>query len=229
MKETSSEKLCKNRNFILALLFAVSFIILTGLVVHGSTDSIDVSILHFLVGHVEKLPISITIIFDYTDIPIYFTFFLGMIYFIKEKSYHQALTYLSTVTVSSLSYPLLKLIIARPRPTTYLVYRSGFAYPSGHATMSFAVFIGLYVSYYIYRKMEHDYLYFSILSTAAVIIAYSRIFMGYHHLTDIIAGYLLAATIVVLIPPLFQYPVIKKQSDKLGDFMEEHIVSRFRK
>ncbi len=228
MKGPTSEISSIKGNFTLGFFFAVSFSILTGLVVYGLADSIDVSIVRFWVSYSRELPKGVTIIFTYTDIPIYITFLYGLVYFVKEKSYHQAISYLSIVVFSFTFYPLLKLIIARPRPTIFLFYRGGFAYPSGHATMSFAIFIGLYVVYYVYQ-MDHNYLYFSTLASAAVITAYSRIFIGFHYLTDIIGGFLLAATIVVLIPTIYQYPFIYKKIGSLGDHLEKNIFSRFRR
>ncbi|MGM0405389.1 MAG: phosphatase PAP2 family protein [Thermoplasmatota archaeon] len=228
MKGPPSEKSSIKWNFTLGFFFAVSFSVLTGLVVFGIVDSMDVSIVRFWVSYSKELPLSVTIIFTYTDIPLYLTFLYGFVYFVKEKSYPQGISYLSIVFFSFISYPLLKLIIGRPRPTIFLFHRGSFAYPSGHATMSFAVFIGLYVVYYVYQK-DHNYLYFSTLTAAAVITAYSRVFVGFHYLTDIIGGFLLAATIVVLIPTLYQHPLIDKQIESIGDHLEKNIFCRFRR
>ncbi|MFW6140935.1 MAG: phosphatase PAP2 family protein [Candidatus Saliniplasma sp.] len=229
MEKSPSTKSYAYRNFVLALSFMISFSILTGLVSFGFTNSVDVSILHFMVNYSESLPRDMTILFDYTDIPIYLTFATGIIFFIRERSYHKMITYLSMVAASLITYSSLKLLIGRTRPSYFLFYRSSFAYPSGHATMSFTVFIGIYVLYCSYKEIEHHWPYLILFSTASVITAYSRVFVGFHYITDIIAGYLLAAAIVVLVPTLFQYPFIKKPVNRIGIFLENNIIYRFRK
>jgi len=229
MNKPSFEKFYRDRNFILALSFAVSFSILTLLVVYSVAESIDVLTQEFLVGYADNLPENVSIIFVYTNIPIYLTFVIGIFFLIKEKYYDELFAYTSIVTVSFFSYQFFKLAISRVRPALFLFYRSGFTYPSGHATMSFTVIVGLYVMYFIYGKMERNISYLLVLSTPAVIITYSRVFIGFHYMTDIIGGYLLAATIVVLIPNIYRHPVIGKKIETLGYLLEKHIFSRFRR
>ncbi len=228
MNKPSFENFYRDRNFILALSFAVSFSILTLLVVYSVAESIDVLTQEFLVGYADNLPENVSTIFTYTNIPIYLTFIIGILFLIKEKYYDEFLTYISMVTVSFFTYQSLKMLISRVRPGLFIFYRSGFSYPSGHATMAFSVFIGLYVMYFIYGKMERNLLYLLVLSAPAVIITYFRVFIGFHYMTDIIGGYLLAATIVVLIPTLYRHPLIGKKIETLGYLLEKHIFSRFR-
>ena len=95
---------------------------------------------------------------------------------------------------------LVKIIVRRPRPTTtHLVEVTGFSYPSGHTLVSFAfyIFIAISLSERLTNKLSKTILWIA-MTTLVFLIAISRIYLGVHHLTDII-GSLLLGTIYLLI------------------------------
>ncbi|GFR34227.1 phosphatase PAP2 family protein [Thermobrachium celere] len=96
------------------------------------------------------------------------------------------------ITLVWLFNELLKVLFKRPRPD--LIYRlvdaRGYSYPSGHAMISLTFALIL-----VYYLNERDFKYISIKFTViilALIIGISRIYLGVHYFTDVLAGWSVA-------------------------------------
>lgn len=74
---------------------------------------------------------------------------------------------------------IIKILIMRARPEMGLIAETGFSFPSGHATAVFSVypFLRKY-----FKKMSSYWLVF------AVLIGISRLYLGVHYLSDVVAG-----------------------------------------
>ncbi|RKN72386.1 phosphatase PAP2 family protein [Paenibacillus ginsengarvi] len=92
-------------------------------------------------------------------------------------------------------YRGLKGVFARPRPSAdALIHASGFSFPSGNALMA-ASFYGL-IAYLLYRlwKKSRPGLSWTMLVLGfalVLLIGVSRVYLGVHYATDILAGYAL--------------------------------------
>ena len=96
---------------------------------------------------------------------------------------------------------LLKIIVRRPRPTETLVLtaESSYSFPSGHAMMSM-IFYGLLI-YYVTKFVKKKWLktlLVGILSTIILFVGISRIYLGVHYATDVLAGYVIGIIYLVL-------------------------------
>ena len=94
---------------------------------------------------------------------------------------------------------LLKQILQRPRPTEYrIIEESGYSFPSGHSMVSMA-FYG-YLIYLIYKNIENKYLKWtliSILNILIILIGISRIYLGVHYTSDVLAGFLISISYLI--------------------------------
>ncbi len=95
---------------------------------------------------------------------------------------------------------LLKNILQRPRPTEYrLIDESGYSFPSGHSMISMA-FYG-FIIYLIYKYVKNKYLKWlliTMLSILIVAIGVSRIYLGVHYTSDVLAGFLISISYLVI-------------------------------
>ena len=102
--------------------------------------------------------------------------------------------------ISTLLNQTLKYIIQRPRPTEFrLIDESGYSFPSGHSMIS-AAFYGFFI-YLIYKNVKNKYLKWgliSLLSLLIILIGISRIYLGVHYTSDVLAGFLIAISYLII-------------------------------
>ena len=95
---------------------------------------------------------------------------------------------------------ILKNIVQRPRPEGYrLIEEVGFSFPSGHSMVSVA-FYG-FIAYLIWKKVENKklkYILCGLLVMFAVLIGFSRIYLGVHYASDVVAGGVLSIVYLVI-------------------------------
>ena len=106
---------------------------------------------------------------------------------------------LNLVISASINF-VLKQIIQRPRPVGHrLIDEKGYSLPSGHSMVSMA-FYGFLI-YLIYKNIKNKYVkYISIalLSILIVSIGISRIYLGVHYTSDVISGFLVAISYLII-------------------------------
>lgn len=119
---------------------------------------------------------------------------LSVAILIKNKNYFKIFVIANVVGV--ILNNVLKLIIHRPRPTEtmLLTYESSYSFPSGHSMMSM-IFYGLII-YYVIKFINKRLLRNSLVALLSLIIfsvGLSRIYLGVHYATDVIAGFIIGA------------------------------------
>ena len=102
--------------------------------------------------------------------------------------------------ISVLLNQALKFIIQRPRPTEFrIINESGYSFPSGHSMVS-AAFYGFLI-YLIYKNVKNKYLKWSLITLLNLVIltiGISRIYLGVHYTSDVIAGFLISVSYLII-------------------------------
>ena len=106
---------------------------------------------------------------------------------------------LNLVGIVGLNFAL-KEIVQRPRPEGFrLIAETGYSFPSGHSMVAVA-FYGFMI--WLILRYEEDAILRKIWSLAlffvVVMIGMSRVYLGVHYFSDVIAGYCVAAVWLVL-------------------------------
>lgn len=117
---------------------------------------------------------------------------------IKNKRIGVAI-YLNLFCVGVLNQ-VLKHIVQRPRPNGFrLIDESGYSFPSGHS-MASAAFYGFFI-YLVYKKVKNKRIktiLILLLSIFIISIGVSRIYLGVHYTTDVIAGFLVSISYLTI-------------------------------
>ena len=200
MKAKVKEFIVKNLKWIILFLCLVGFLALAEDVFHKEIMSGDI------IGYniISKFLISDFV----TPIAKFITNFGGAISFIiltivlflviKNKKIGLSI-FLNLVIVTVLNQ-LLKKILQRPRPTEFrIIEETGYSFPSGHSMISMA-FYG-YLIYLIYKYVKNKYVkWISIVLLGILIcsIGISRIYLGVHYTSDVLGGFLISVSYLVI-------------------------------
>lgn len=134
--------------------------------------------------------------------------FLILVFFLVKKRMKKAAFSVFLTLISSLFLiSLFKDIFGRPRPFECPFTKDCFSFPSGHATIAFYFYGMLFNLTTRFIKLRKRYvlllglaLFFLIL-----LVALSRLYLGYHFLTDIIGGFLLGGVFLLLAAILIDF------------------------
>lgn len=200
MKEKVKEFIAKNLKWIILFICLIGFLSIAEDVFNKEIMNGDI------VGY--KL-ISTFLISDFaTPIAKFITNFGGAIFlavltiilFILIKNKKIGVSIFSNLAIITALNQLLKNILQRPRPTEYrIIEETGYSFPSGHSMISMA-FYG-YLIYLIYKYVKNKYVKWTsmvLLSILICSIGISRIYLGVHYTSDVLGGFLISISYLVM-------------------------------
>lgn len=118
--------------------------------------------------------------------------------FMKHKKYKFYIVF-NLIMVTILNQ-MIKYIVQRPRPIEHrIIDQFGYSFPSGHSMVSMA-FYGFLV-YFIYKNMKNKLLKLVLctgLSFLILLIGISRIYLGVHYASDVIGGFCLSISYLIV-------------------------------
>ena len=129
-----------------------------------------------------------------------FLIILSLALIISLKNKKVSILILLNLIISTTLNQVLKFIIQRPRPTEFrIIDEKGYSFPSGHSMVS-AAFYGFLI-YLIYKNIKNKYLKWgliTLLSCTVLLIGTSRIYLGVHYTSDVIAGFLISISYLII-------------------------------
>lgn len=136
----------------------------------------------------------------------------AVLLFIIIKNKKIGFLILANLTIIAALNQLLKHILKRPRPTGYrLIEVSGYSFPSGHSMVSMAYYG--FLIYLIYKYVKNKYIKWisiCILSIFICLIGISRIYLGVHYTSDVLAGFLISITYLIMYIEIVNKFVLEK-------------------
>lgn len=204
--------------FVFFFFLISVFLALVFFIYNGQTAAADSGIIEFtktLASPNRTSLMRVVSFFGDSLIPLitFFTFGLLLLFYgYRKEAYYSVLTWVGPL----LSWAL-KILVARPRPEGYLetgyTLPADFSFPSSHVTF-YAVFFGLVAFYAVFFPKVNLLIRSFVLLvsvTLILLIGFSRIYLGVHWPTDVLAGYLLGfAVLEILIIGYLKLFVYKK-------------------
>ncbi len=200
MKEKIKEFIVKNLKWIILFICLVGFLAIAEDVFNKEIMNGDI------IGY--KL-VSTFLISDFaTPIAKFITNFGGAIFliiatiilFILIKNKKIGFSIISNLVIVTILNQLLKNILQRPRPNEFrIIEETGFSFPSGHSMASMA-FYG-YLIYLIYKYVKNKYLKWTLIVLLSILICtigISRIYLGVHYTSDVLGGFLISISYLVI-------------------------------
>lgn len=111
---------------------------------------------------------------------------------------------------------VLKFIVKRPRPSDlFLIVETGYSFPSGHSMVSLS-FYGLLI-YFIYKYFKNKKLKIFLITLfflIIVLIGVSRVYLGVHFVSDVISGFLLSLSYLIIFIKVINKFILKESYEK---------------
>ena len=117
-----------------------------------------------------------------------------IVYLAVRRRWQKATAFALTWIVSEVALTVLKAHFHRGRPPMALVSTHGFSFPSGHAVAGAAVAVGIVLAFFPAgerRRWERT------AAGFAFVMAFSRVYLHAHWLSDVVAGVLLGSGIAI--------------------------------
>lgn len=181
------EWMIQNKKWLLIIIVLFLFLVIAGGIDNPLT--LDIKIYEFLSRNMSDVnTIFFKEITNFGGAP-YLIIITLFFLLLKNKKIFFAVA--SNLALSFGCNQLLKLVFSRARPFGIsLIEETGYSFPSGHAMVSIA-FYGFLI-YLIYKtnwKKNYKIISILLLSVLILLIGVSRIYLGVHYASDIIAGF----------------------------------------
>ncbi len=136
--------------------------------------------------------------------------FLIILFFIYKKYHSFVRPFIFTVLSAEFVTFIGKLMIQRIRPEGGALVMLDFSFPSGHSTI--AVTMYGFLAYLIIRQLKEKTAKIAVILGAIFIIlliGFSRLYLGVHYVSDILAGYLVGTLALITGISLREFKILK--------------------
>ena len=196
----SKEKNKKYITIVMAFILLVCFMIIMLKVLNGSINYFDSTVYNYISNNIisKSLTPVVKVITNLGSMVVLTLISLILVLLIKDNKIRINIPK-NVILISIINYTI-KQIIRRHRPIGInLIKEGGYSFPSGHSTTSMA-FYGFLI-YLIYKYIDNKALkitLITILTLIILIIGTSRIYLGVHYASDVLAGFILGIIYLII-------------------------------
>lgn len=213
----------KNKRLVIVALCAIVFVVLLEDILEGELMRLDVWAYWFFVENLRSDTITpVMEAFSNLATPLCLLVLLLMVVAFAPGKRPGMCCALNLVLIVVLNQ-VLKAIIQRPRPEGFnLVVETGFSFPSGHSMVAMA-FFGLLIWLVWKYKTDSTMRIISCVCFAFIIVlmGISRIYLGVHYASDVIAGFCVSLAWLALytriVAPLFLTGAIPRRAGAIAE------------
>ena len=212
MKENVIKFIKNNWRWMLLFICLIGFLALAEDVFHQEIMNGDI-VGYDIISKLFKFNVSTPIAKFITNFGgAIFVISLTTILFFVIKDKKIGISIITNLGIVTILNQIIKFIMQRPRPTEYrLIEETGFSFPSGHSMVSMA-FYG-YLIYLIYKNIQNKYIKWILillLGLLIFIVGTSRIYLGVHYPSDVLTGFLLAISYLIIFIGVANKFILKK-------------------
>jgi len=218
--DESSARSRQRRLFLIAAIAAALVFVVIAVLVRGGDGSLDDRILVWVAEHRRQPFTAIATAFDWLGT--WWVFGIGLAVLVgvlwRTGRMVQAVYLAATAVVAVVLNPTLKLLFERDRPDADPVIElSHYAFPSGHTTTATAIATALAIIAWPTRWR------WPVVAAAALFslsMAWSRVYLGVHWPSDVVAGLALGLSIALFVRLLTPWPSPEEAAAAHGDAPE---------
>ena len=180
------------------LITGMSLLILAGLFIgYPHLTALDQGVMTLVQEHrspmLDEVAVSFTLIGEFRNMLLFSALLTGLL--LLTRQWRQAIFAGSTLLCTALGNTATKHFFARVRPEVLSDPLTSYSMPSGHASGSFALFLTLAVLAGRGQPPRMRLTWLLVGCLPALAIALSRVYLGAHWPTDVLAGAMLAACV----------------------------------
>ena len=189
----------KHTKWLISTVCILIFLIIGLYIIGLENNLIDKTIYNIIISTKSKTTTTIfKIITSFASVK--FMIIVSIIVLLLKKLKHVRYFIILNVINDVILNTVLKFIFKRERPLDImLVEESGYSFPSGH-TMIATIFYG-FIIYLVSKskyKRKTKIIINSLLTILILLIGISRIYLGVHYATDVIASYLISISYLII-------------------------------
>jgi undecaprenyl-diphosphatase len=180
---------------LLVVAPAAVFTAVAGVVVAQGTPAWDMTVLRQLARHQQPTARAITAAATLTgSVPVVLVLLLtALVVLLIARLYRQAAFVAAATLLSMAASGIMKLVFARARPEVIAQKPGGWSFPSGHTMSATGFAVALVIVLWPTRWRRPA---LAVATVYAVGIGLTRLYLGVHYPSDVVAGWALALAVV---------------------------------
>lgn len=200
------EIITRNIRWIILFICLITVFVIIEDVFDNEIENFDVTCYNFLDKYIirEKITPIVKVITEIGSRYFVIPATIIVCAFIKNKKINIA--FIVNLVIATILNIILKNIFHRQRPTeNILVVEKGYSLPSGHSMINMALYG--FLIYLIFKRVKNKYVKWPLiilLSILVLLIGISRIYLGAHYASDVIAGFLISIAYLALYTSLLK-------------------------